>query len=104
MITTFVACVMAVFVKDVSCYLRFQSLQMSNLLAHLVIQRRCPTRFKDKSILGLFRVKDSNQARVKHMRSDKESCVTLSGKRVTCDFPSHGRSAVIDYDWFRHFL
>jgi hypothetical protein len=44
MITTFVVCVMAVSVKDVSCYLRFQSSEMSNLLVHLVIQRSCPTR------------------------------------------------------------
>jgi hypothetical protein len=45
MITTFVVCVMAVFVKKLSCYLRFQSSEMSNLLVHLVIQRSCPTRF-----------------------------------------------------------
>jgi hypothetical protein len=37
MITTFVVCVMAVFVKDVSCYLRLQSAEMSNLFVHLVI-------------------------------------------------------------------
>jgi len=36
---------MAVFVKDVSFYLRFQSSPMSNLLVHPVIQRRCLTRF-----------------------------------------------------------